>query len=124
VKRPITIVRTRHAVSLLLLMALPCLAADWQITVKVERPGSSHADSLKAHFIQHDDVQEDVWAILKYGHGAPCPYGWMIVDNNKGTQYVVTVPDTIPVVGPIRSALGKYNQRVMVRKEKIKPLEP
>lgn len=117
---------------LLLLITLPCFAADWRVTVKVERPASEHVDSLKAHFIQHDDVQEDVWAILSegrfanrpYGHGVPCPYGWMIVDNDEGTQYVVTVPDTIPIIGPIRSALGKYNQRVTVRKEKVEELEP
>jgi len=58
--------------ALLLLIAIPCFAADWKLTVKVERPGSEHADSLKAHFIQHDYVQEDVWLILK-----PLKLGWM-----------------------------------------------
>ncbi len=103
---------------LLLMIALPCFAADWRVTVKVERPGSSHADSMRVHFAKHDSVQVDVWSILK-----PMELGWMIVDNDEGTQYVVTVPDTIPIIGPIRSALGKYNQRVTVRKEQIEPLE-
>ena len=104
---------------LLLLIALPCFAAPtWRVTVKVERPGSSHEDSLKVHFAKHDSVQVDVWSILK-----PMGLGWMIVDNDEGTQYVVTVPDTIPVIGPIRSALGKYNQRVTVRKERVEKLE-
>lgn len=105
---------------LLLMIALPCLAADWQITVAVKKtPADTTAQKLKIHHTKHDSVQVDVWAILK-----PIKLGWMVVDNDKGTQYVVTVPDTIPIIGPIRSALGKYNQRVTVRKEKVEELEP
>jgi len=100
------------------MIALPCLAADWLVTVKVERPGSEHADSVRAHHAKRDSVQVDIWSILE-----PLELGWMIVDNDKGTQYVVTVPDTIPIVGPIRSALGKCNQRVTVRKEKVEELK-
>ncbi len=119
-KRLITSAWTRHAVSLLMMVALPCLAAPtWQVTVKVERPGSSHEDSLKVHFAKHDSVQVDVWQKLQEA-GIK---GWAIIDNKNGTQYVVTVPDTIPVIGPIRSALGKYNQRVTVRKERVEKLE-
>jgi len=100
---------------LLLLITLPCLAAPvWRVTIKVEMPGSSHADSLKAHFIQHDGVQEDVWAILD-----SLGLGWAILDNDEGTQYFVIVSDTISIIGPIRSALGKYNKYVIVRKEEV-----
>jgi len=117
-KRLITSAWTRHAVFLLLMMAIPCLAAPtWRVTVKVERPGSSHADSMRVHFAKHDSVKVDVWSILE-----PLELGWMIVDNDEGTQYVVTAPDTIPIIGPIRSALGKYNQRVTVRKERVEKI--
>jgi|GEM_PF-7090067 len=108
----------RLIIVLLLMIALPCFAADWQVTVKVERPGSEHADSVRVHFAKHDSVQVDIQAILK-----PLELGWMIVDNDRGTHYVVTVPDTIPIIGPIRRALGKYNQRVTVRKERVEKLE-
>lgn len=105
---------------LLLLVALPCLAAPtWRVTVKIERPGSAHKDSLKVHFAKHDSVQVDIWAILQEA-GIE---GWAIIDNASGTQYVVTAPDTIPIIGTIRSALGKYNRRVTVRKEKVEKLE-
>jgi len=100
-------------------MAIPCLAADWQITVKVERPGSEQADSMRAHHAKHDSVQVDLWKKLQEA-GIK---GWMIIDNKNGTKYVVTVPDTIPIIGPIRSALGKYNQQVTVRKEKVEELK-
>jgi len=104
---------------LLLVIALPCFAADWQVTVSVEKtPADTTEAKLKVHFAKHDSVQVDLRSILK-----PLELGWMIVDNDEGTQYVVTVPDTIPIIGPIRSALGKYNQRVTVRKEKVEELE-
>ncbi len=105
---------------LLLLIALPCFAAPtWQVTVKVEKTLADTTEAkLKVHFAKHGSVQVDVWSILK-----PMELGWMIVDNDEGTQYVVTVPDTIPIIGPIRSALGKYNQRVTVRKERVEKLE-
>lgn len=104
---------------LLLMIALPCLAVPtWRVTVKVERPGSSHADSLKTHFAKRDSVQVDIWSILQ-GAGID---GWAIIDNASGTAYVVTAPDTVPIIGPIRSALGKYNQRVTVRKKKVEEL--
>lgn len=109
----------KRLITILLLLAIPCLAAPtWRVTVKVERPGGSHADSMRVHFAKHDSVQVDIWSILK-----PMELGWMIVDNDEGTQYVVTAPDTIPIIGPIRSTLGKYNQRVTVRKEQVEKLE-
>ena len=101
---------------LFLLVAVPCLAAPiWRISVKVERPGSEHADSMRVHSAKHDSVQADYWMILQ----SAGVEGWAIIDNANGTQYVVTVPDTIQVIGPIRSALVKYNQRVTVRKRKV-----
>ena len=105
---------------LLLLIALPCLAAPtWQVTVAVKKtPADTSEARLKVHSAKHDSVQVDIWSILK-----PMELGWMIVDNDEGTHWVVTVPDTIPIIGPIRSALGKYNQRVSVRKEKVEELE-
>ena len=109
----------RLIIALLLMIALPCLAADWRITVKIKMPGSDHVDSLKAHFAKHDSVQVDVWQKLQQA-GIK---GWAIIDNKNGTKYVVTVPDTIPIIGPIRSALGKYNQQVTVRKEKVEELK-
>lgn len=105
----------RLIIALLLMVAMPCLAADWRITVKVERPGSEHADSMRMHFAKHDSVQIDVWSILE-----PLELGWMIVDNDDGTQYLVTEPDSMPnIIGLIRSALGKYSRQVTVRREKV-----
>lgn len=101
---------------LLLLIVLPCLAADWRVTVKVEKtPADTSGIKLKIHHAKKDSVQVDVWQKLQEA-GIK---GWAIIDNKNGTQYVATVPDTIPIVGPIRSALGKYNKYVTVRKVKV-----
>ncbi len=126
----------RRLIIALLLVALPCFAAPtWRVTIKVERPGSAHDDSLKVHHAKHDSVQVDIWSILNpreyvqviVGDDTlivsvpvnPTQLGWAIIDNDAGTSYVVTVPDTIPIIGPIRSALGKYNQYVTVRKTRV-----
>lgn len=124
-----------------LLTSLLFLAAPtWRVTVKVERPGSERADSMRVHVAKHDSVQIDlqaifnpkklVWIVVDNDEGPPdsiptyvpvnpTALGWAIIDNASGTSYVVTAPDTIPIIGPIRSALGKYNQRVTVRKKKV-----
>lgn len=131
-------------VPILLIVLLFLAAPTWRVTVKVERPGSIHADSMRVHHAKHDSVQADVWFILRGGRvdwrevvdnsDPDNPFvvlvpdttfqsigieGWAIIDNASGTQYVVTAPDTIPIIGPIRSALGKYNQYVTVRKVKV-----
>lgn len=130
----------------LLLVALPCLAAPtWRVTVSVAKTSADTTEGkLKVHHAKKDSVQIDVWFILRGGRvdwrevtDSTDPdnlfivlvpdttfqsigiEGWAIIDNASGTAYVVTAPDTIPIIGPIRSALGNYNARVTVRKTRI-----
>ncbi len=107
----------RLLVVLLLMITVPAIAATkWQITVQVKKiPADSVSAALAIHQAKHDSVQVDLWAKLKEAG----INGWAIIDSGAGTKYVITQPDTLPIIGPIRSALGKYNSRVTVTKTKI-----
>ena len=103
---------------LLLLMAIPCLAADWRVTVAVKKtPADNTEAKLKAHYAKKDSIQADISMILR----SVGVRGWAIIDNKHGTKYVATVPDTLLSMKRIRYTLKTfYNQRVSVKKKKIK----
>jgi len=106
----------KRLITILLLVFATSIYADYRITVKVEKTTADTTEAkLKIHHAKKDSVQPEIRAILDNLDIE----GWMIVDNDEGTQYVATAPDTLPVVGMIRSALQKYNERVTVKKEQI-----